>query len=82
MLDDTCLTFVEVRTRTPSSFVDAHLTVDRRKQQKLAAAARMFLAVHDQFQNHTCRFDVIGINRRRDGAITIDWLRDAFRPGE
>ena len=82
MLDDACLAFVEVRTRTPSSFVGACLTVDHRKQRKLAAAAQMFLAKHRQFRDHTCRFDVVGVNRSRDGDITIDWLRDAFRPGE
>jgi Holliday junction resolvase-like predicted endonuclease len=28
-----------------------------------------------------CRFDVVGVDRDSKGEITIDWMRDAFRPG-
>lgn len=79
MLDGDCLTFVEVRTRGARSFVNARLTVDRRKQRKLVHAAMMFLAHHAVFQHHACRFDVIGVDRDADGRVTLDWVRDAFR---
>ena len=81
MLDQNCLVFVEVRYRTATSFVDARYTVDRRKQAKLVQAASMFIARRPAFHEHTCRFDVLAIDRRDDGD-EIDWLKDAFRPGD
>ncbi len=80
MLDDTQLVFVEVRYRTETSFVDAMLTVDARKQRKLVSAAAMFLAMNQSFGNHVCRFDVVGVDRDSRGRVSIDWMRDAFRP--
>lgn len=81
MLDDECLVFVEVRYRNEASFVKAALTVDSRKQRKLACAASMFLSMNKTFGNRVCRFDVVGVDRDASGEITIDWMRDAFRPG-
>ena len=81
MLDDECLVFVEVRYRNDASFVKAALTVDSRKQRKLACAASMFLSMNKTFGNCICRFDVVGVDRDASGEITIDWMRDAFRPG-
>lgn len=81
MLDGSCLTFIEVRYRNDSSFVGAAQTVDARKQKKLAAAAAMFLSANSQFRAHVCRFDVIGVNSDQQGALSVDWLQDAFRPG-
>lgn len=81
MLDGDCLAFIEVRFRTARSFVNAALTVDTRKQGKLASAAAMFLAKHDRYRHSTCRFDVIGVDRDDRGSVKIDWRRDAFRPG-
>ncbi|NNC77441.1 MAG: YraN family protein [Woeseiaceae bacterium] len=80
MLDKDCLTFIEVRYRTSGSFVDARFTVDARKQKKIGTTAQMFLARNAKFQNHTCRFDVVGVDRDPSGRVTIDWLQDAFRP--
>ena len=80
MLDDECLVFVEVRYRNEASFVKAALTVDSRKQRKLACAASMFLSMNKTFGNRVCRFDVVGVDRDASGEITIDWMRDAFRP--
>lgn len=81
MLDGDCLAFIEVRYRTARSFVGASLTVDSRKQQKLAHAAAMFLSKHHGFRHSACRFDVVGVDRDDDNRLTIDWRRDAFRPG-
>ena len=79
MFDNACLVFVEVRCRSERSFVNARFTVDHRKQRKLIAAASMYLAKHPQFHNHTCRFDVLAVDRRPNGDVSIDWLKDAFR---
>lgn len=81
MLDNRCLVFVEVRSRTGTSFVEAILTIDSRKQRKLANAAAMFLAMNETFGDHVCRFDFIGIDRGTSGEISIEWMQDAFRPG-
>ena len=81
MLDDACLVFVEVRYRNEMSFVRAVQTVDIHKQRKLAHAAAMFLSMNPYFSDHVCRFDVLGIDRKSDGEIFVEWMRDAFRPG-
>lgn len=81
MLDGECLAFIEVRYRTARSFVNALLTVDFRKQRKLANAAAMFLSRHGRFRHATCRFDVVGVDRDDGGELIVDWQRDAFRPG-
>ncbi len=80
MLDDSCLVFVEVRYRGETSFVTAMLTVDTRKQRKLSRAAAMFLAMNRRYGEHVCRFDIVGVNCGRDAVVSIDWMRDAFRP--
>ena len=67
-------------TRGPGVVVDAFLTVDARKQKKLASAAAMFLARHRSYANHVCRFDVIGIDRDDNNDASIRWIKDAFRP--
>ena len=81
MLDGDCLAFIEVRYRNARSFVNAMLTVDARKQAKLASAAAMFLSRHGRYRHSVCRFDVVGVDRDDRGRLTVDWRRDAFRPG-
>ena len=80
MLDGACLTFVEVRYRSESSFVGARFSVDARKQRKLIDAAAMFLSTHDAYRTHVCRFDVVAVDRDHSGELSIDWQKDAFRP--
>lgn len=80
MLDDDCLVFVEVRYRSRGAFASAAMTVDLRKQGKLVRAAEMFLATWRRFSSHRARFDVIGVDERRNGERTVDWIRDAFHP--
>lgn len=81
MCDGSCLVFIEVRTRGGGSFVKARLTVDARKQRKLASAALLFLARHPVFRRHACRFDVVGVDHD-DDSVPFDWLKDAFRPDD
>ena len=78
MLDDDCLTFVEVRYRASAAFASASHTVDSHKQRRIIRTAAMFIARHGRFSNYTMRFDVIAIEGS-DGE-TIEWIKDAFRP--
>lgn len=82
MLDGECLVFVEVRYRGSGSRVDAISTVDARKQRKFARTAAIYLARHPHYRHHSCRFDVLGVDRLPNGKATIRWIRDAFRPAE
>lgn len=82
MLDGACLTFIEVRYRSVSSLVGARFSVDARKQRKLIDAAAMFLSTHDAYRTHVCRFDVVAVDRDHAGELSIEWLKDAFRPAD
>lgn len=78
MLDDRCLTFIEVRFRQSSAFTAPGPTVDYRKQAKLVRTAAMFAAKNPHFAQAAMRFDVIAVEGSRGDAIR--WYRDAFRP--
>lgn len=76
MTDGVELVFVEVRSRASTRFGGAAASVDRRKQQRLALAARLFLM--GRFGHRpwpACRFDVVAIEGER-----VDWIRSAFTP--
>lgn len=81
MRDEDCLVIVEVRYRNARSLVAAEQTIDYRKQAKLIRTAAMFIAWNERFATMPMRFDVVGIDANADGAQTINWIRDAFRPG-
>lgn len=75
--DQQCLVFVEVRARAHSHFAYPIETIDYHKQKKIILTAEFFLLRFSQYANHTCRFDVIGI----DFSTTppnIEWIKDAF----
>ena len=80
MQDLDCLVFVEVRYRKANRFASAALTVDSRKQQKLALAAEVFLGQHPQYCDLAARFDVVAFDAASDQRCTLQWLKDAFRP--
>lgn len=69
------LVFVEVRFRPVGALVSAVETVDERKQAKIILAARHFLMNHPAFDEHPCRFDVIGVE-----ALDQEphWITNAF----
>lgn len=73
---------VEVRYRNCHSFVAAEQTIDYRKQAKLIRTAAMFLAWNERFASLPLRFDVVGVDADANGDISINWIRDAFRPGD
>ena len=80
MLDEGCLTFVEVRFRQSSAFSAPGPTVDRHKQRKLIRTAALFAARHPRYAQATMRFDVVAIEG--DAAERVRWIRDAFRPDD
>jgi putative endonuclease len=82
MRDAHCLVVVEVRYRNCHSFVAAEQTIDYRKQGKLIRTAAMFLAWNEQFASLPLRFDVVGVDSDAQGNTRINWIRDAFRPGD
>lgn len=77
MTDGPVLVFVEVRARAPTRFASAEQSVGPRKQARLTAAARHFIATHPVQATRPMRFDVVAIsgagpeNRPR-------WIRAAF----
>lgn len=80
MQDVDCLVFVEVRYRSSRSLSGAAMTVDARKQRKLARAAAIYLAKRRDHATRPARFDVVGIDRDDAGNTSIEWLQDAFWP--
>lgn len=82
MRDDNCLVFVEVRYRTANRFAGAVLSVDTRKQAKIARTAGFFLGKHPGFADHPVRFDVVAFDGSPGDEYdkgTLQWIKDAFR---
>ena len=70
--------FVEVKTKTDSSFSDPVDSVTKQKQRRLVSMAEQYVAYHRI--NVPCRFDVVTV----DASITpckVTHYKDAFRPG-
>ena len=78
MLDQRCLTFIEVRYRRTAGFLEPVVTVDQHKQRKIIRTAAMFAARNHRFAHLTMRFDVVAL--QGDDPPAINWIRDAFRP--
>ncbi len=74
------LVFVEVRSKSGSRFGTGLESVDRRKRARVARAAAAYLA-RGGFGERSARFDVIGIDWRKDGEPTIDHIESAFELG-
>lgn len=73
MRDRDSIVFVEVRLRTPGAHASAAESIDLRKQRKIVAAARYFLAGRTE---QPCRFDCVLLERPQADAIT--WIKSAF----
>jgi putative endonuclease len=76
LLDGETLVFAEVRLRSHEGFGGAAASVDARKQARIVACARWYLAQHPREADRTCRFDVLAVA----SASEVSWIRDAFRP--
>lgn len=75
MLDGDYIVFVEVKTRMTAGPGSGLAAVNRRKQQRIARAAALYLLQKKRF-DRPVRFDVIEV--RNDGIMHIP---DAFQPG-
>lgn len=77
MADGPVTVFVEVRHRRSARFGGAAVSIDPGKQQRLAAAARLWLRDHPARAHGPCRFDVV-LGQGQPPVLT--WLADAFQP--
>ncbi|GMU42279.1 MAG: YraN family protein [Xanthomonadales bacterium] len=77
MREGAVLVFVEVRHRSDAGHGDGLASVGPRKQRRLLAAARHYLAQHPQAARDLLRFDIVS-----SGAGGLRWVRDAIRVDE
>ena len=75
--DGPCLVFVEVKTRRTKERGMPAEAVTRRKQRRIIAMARDFLARH-AIDATSCRFDVVAILLPYEGPPVVDHIRNAF----
>jgi putative endonuclease len=68
--------FVEVKTRQSGAAVGPFAAVTPRKQQRIALAARYYLARH-RLHGRMARFDVVGVWERADG-FACEVIENAF----
>jgi len=71
--DRVTVVFAEVKLRRSDSFGGAAYSVGPRKQERIIAAARHYLAGRRETQ---CRFDVVLLEGL--DPLRIEWIRDAF----
>lgn len=71
------LVFIEVRYRKNTEFGCAIETVNHSKQVKITKTAQQYLQYQQQYQDFSCRFDVVGIESNLKYP-TINWIKDAF----
>ncbi|MEO8629422.1 MAG: YraN family protein [Betaproteobacteria bacterium] len=72
LVDGNSLVFVEVRMRSSRAFGGAAESITARKQARIIAAARHYLA--RQTVTPACRFDAVLI----DANDAMQWVKDAF----
>lgn len=75
MLDGKTIVFVEVKTRLCSAPGTGLLAVDRKKQQRIARAAVLYM-VFKGWQNKAARFDIVEVTDNN-----ILYIPNAFQPG-
>lgn len=75
MLDGETVVFVEVKTRLTASAQEGLLAVDRKKQERIARAAALYL-VAKGWQKRFIRFDAVAVTS--SGVLHVP---GAFQPG-
>ena len=75
-LDGETLCFVEIKARATAEYGRAIEAVGPQKQRRLARAALLFLAKNRS--QRPCRFDVLGLDRGRDGSWSFTLVKNAF----
>ncbi|WP_028635192.1 YraN family protein [Pseudomonas parafulva] len=78
MLDADTVVFVEVRYRLHAGFGGALGSIDRRKQNRVVLAARVFLHQQPLWGDHPCRFDVVALQGSQHAGRPLQWLKNAF----
>ena len=72
------LVFVEVKTRSSSSFAEPEEAVNYQKQKRIIKLAQGYL-LNQKLDQVSCRFDVVSIIIDQGGKIkSIKLIRDAF----
>jgi len=69
--------FVEVKTRTSSSFAEPWEAVGFRKRKNLKLAAKTYLH-QETLRAEEYRFDVLSILLKEGSAPEIEWIQNAF----
>ena len=75
MKDDDTIVFVEVRYRSTLSHGGGVISVDRKKQRRVARAALSYLQARNVPGDVACRFDVVALNGYDN---SFEWIADAF----
>ena len=75
MLDGDIIVFVEVKTRLYAAPGIGLLSVDKKKQQRIARAAMLYL-MENGLVKRQVRFDVVEVTESE-----VTHIRDAFQPG-
>ncbi|MBI4397522.1 MAG: YraN family protein [Candidatus Omnitrophica bacterium] len=74
------LHFIEVKTRSSSSFFNPEEAVDYRKQMKLKRTAQIFLSrCEKQFAEHDIYMGIISVVMASNTSVKINHLIDAFQ---
>jgi putative endonuclease len=81
MQDKDSLIFIEVRARRNAYFGSAAESVTQQKQQRIIAAAQLYLQQHNI--NQPCRFDVVTVLLKTSETQPLPqvehWIQDAFQ---
>ena len=75
MADGDTIAFIEIKTRLNAPRGSGLMSVDFRKQKRIARAAVLWLMEHD-FMNRSVRFDAAEVS-----SSGILYIRNAFQPG-
>jgi len=74
-LDKTTLVFIEVKTRTGTSYGYAYEAVNRKKQQKILSCSQLYL-LENNLKEIQLRYDIIEVYLTKD--IKINHIENAF----
>lgn len=77
MEDQDSLVFVEVRYREADDFGTAIESITPAKQKRIIRAAQHYLQSLSEFEEHYCRFDVIGLSGSKSEQ-EVTWIKNAF----
>lgn len=75
--DGDCLVFIEVKTRSSTSFGTPAAAVDFRKQKQISKAAHAYLR-DKQMMDCNTRFDVVGITVQNKKPPKVELFTNAF----